>query len=235
VLPAEGGTVAAMIGYNEAKRWARDKSRFGHGDIRGIAGPETANNAATGAAMVPTLALGIPGSATTAVILGALLVHGLRPGPHLFTTTPLLLYAIFTAMLLANVLFLGLGLVGAKLFARVTLIPVKFLWPSVFVLACVGSYALQQSLLDVWIMVLAGILGFVLKRYGFSAAPIIMGLILGELVENSLKQSLIIFDHNWLRFLDRPIVVVLLVLVLASVTTPLVGRLRARRRRLPEG
>ncbi|MDH3790226.1 MAG: tripartite tricarboxylate transporter permease, partial [Rhodospirillales bacterium] len=94
VLPAEGGTVAAMIGYNEAKRWAKDKSKFGHGDIRGIAGPETANNAATGAAMVPTLALGIPGSATTAVILGALLVHGLRPGPHLFTTTPVLLYGI---------------------------------------------------------------------------------------------------------------------------------------------
>ena len=180
--------------------------------------------------MVPTLALGIPGSATTAVILGALLVHGLRPGPHLFTTTPLLLYAIFTAMLLANVLFLGLGLIGAKLFARVTLIPVKFLWPSVFVLACVGSYALQQSLLDVWVMVLAGILGFVVKRYGFSAAPIIMGLILGELVENSLKQSLIIFDHDWLRFFDRPIVVVLFVLTVASVTAPLVGRVRAKRR-----
>ncbi len=235
VLPAEGGTVAAMIGYNEAKRWARDKSGFGHGDIRGIAGPETANNAATGAAMVPTLALGIPGSATTAVILGALLVHGLRPGPHLFTTTPLLLYAIFTAMLLANVLFLGLGLIGAKLFARVTLIPVKFLWPSVFVLACVGSYALQQSQLDVWIMVLAGILGFILKRYGFSAAPIIMGLILGELVENSLKQSLIIFDHDWLRFFDRPIVVVLLVLTVASVTAPVIGRVRAKRRGAPEG
>ncbi|MDH3965657.1 MAG: tripartite tricarboxylate transporter permease [Rhodospirillales bacterium] len=234
VLPAEGGTVAAMIGYNEAKRWAKDKSKFGHGDIRGIAGPETANNAATGAAMVPTLALGIPGSATTAVILGALLVHGLRPGPHLFTTTPVLLYGIFTAMLLANIIFLGVGLLGAKLFARVTLIPVKFLWPSVFVLACIGSYALQQSLLDVWIMVIAGILGFVLKRYGFSAAPIIMGLILGELVENSLKQSLIIFDHNWLRFLDRPIVVTLLLLTILSVGAPIFRRIRARRRATAE-
>ncbi|MDH5513350.1 MAG: tripartite tricarboxylate transporter permease, partial [Gammaproteobacteria bacterium] len=118
LLPAEGGTVAAMIGYNEAKRWAKDKSRFGKGDIRGVAGPETANNAATGAAMVPTLALGIPGSATTAVILAALLVHGLRPGPHLFNETPTLLYGIFIAMLLANLMFMGLGLLGAKLFAR---------------------------------------------------------------------------------------------------------------------
>ena len=234
LLPAEGGTVAAMIGYNEAKRWARDKSKFGKGDIRGIAGPETANNAATGAAMVPTLALGIPGSATTAVILGALLMHGLRPGPHLFNETPTLLYGIFIAMLLSNVLFMGLGLLGAKLFARVTLIPTKFLWPAVFVLACIGSYALNQSILDVSIMVTAGIGGFVLKRYGFSPAPIIMGLILGELVESSLKQSLIIFDHNWLRFFERPIVVVFAVLTMLSFLMPAIGGYRARlRARLP--
>ena len=230
LLPAEGGTVAAMIGYNEAKRWARDKSRFGKGDIRGVAGPETANNAATGAAMVPTLALGIPGSATTAIILGALLVHGLRPGPHLFNETPLLLYAIFTAMLLANLIFLGAGLLGAKLFARITLIPTPILWPAVFVLACIGAYALEQAMLDVWVMVAFALLGFVLKRYGFAAAPIIMGLVLGAMVENTLKQSLIIFDHDWLRFLERPIVVVFLLLTLVSVSAPLIGRWLAKAR-----
>ena len=230
VLPAEGGTVAAMIGYNEAKRWAKDKSKFGKGDIRGIAGPETANNAATGAAMVPTLALGIPGSATTAVILGALLVHGLRPGPHLFNETPTLLYGIFIAMLLANLMFMGLGLLGAKLFARVTLIPTRFLWPAVFILACIGSYALNQSIMEVWIMVIAGFSGFFLKRHGFSAAPIIMGLILGELLESSLKQSLIIFDHNWLRFLERPIVVVFVLLTIISFLLPVIGGYRARLR-----
>ncbi|UCH75553.1 MAG: tripartite tricarboxylate transporter permease [Rhodospirillales bacterium] len=230
VLPAEGGTVAAMIGYNEAKRWSKDKSKFGKGDIRGIAGPETANNAATGAAMVPTLALGIPGSATTAVILAALLVHGLRPGPHLFNETPTLLYGIFIAMLLANLMFMGLGLLGAKLFARVTLIPTRFLWPAVFILACIGSYALNQSIMDVSIMVISGVGGFFLKRYGFSAAPIIMGLILGELVESSLKQSLIIFDHNWLRFFERPIVVVFVVLTVVSMAMPLIGGYRAQLR-----
>lgn len=234
LLPAEGGTVAALIGYNEAKRWAKDKSMFGKGDIRGIAGPETANNAATGAAMVPTLALGIPGSATTAIILGALLVHGLRPGPHLFTETPTLLYAIFLAMLLSNLVFGVFGLLGAKAFAQVTRIPIRFLWPSVFVLACIGAYSLEQSVLDVWIMVAAGLLGFALKRYGFAAAPIIMGLILGELVENSLKQSLIIFDHEWLRFLDRPIVVTFLALTLFSALWPLVSHWRARRAAVAE-
>ena len=233
LLPAEGGTVAALIGYNEAKRWAKDKSRFGKGDIRGIAGPEAANNAATGAAMVPTLVLGIPGSATTAIILGAMLVHGIRPGPHLFTETPMLLYAIFMAMLLANFAFAAFGFLGAKLFARVTLIPIEFLWPSVFILACIGAYALAQSMLDVWVMVIAGLLGFVLKRYGFSAAPIIMGLILGELVESSLKQSLIILDNEWLQFLDRPIVVTFLLLTAASFIWPLFIALRDRRRTKP--
>ena len=220
ILPAEGGTVAAMIAYNEAKRWSKEKDKFGHGAIEGIAGPEAANNAATGGAMVPTLALGIPGSATTAVILGALMVHGLRPGPYLFKEQPDLLYAIFLSMLVANVMFLGLGLVGAKLFARVTLVPRTFLWPSVFVLAVVGSYALTQSMIDVWVMLIFCLLGFLFRRYGFSPAPIIMGVILGELVENTLKQSLLIFEHNWWMFLERPIVVVFLVLTLMGLFGP---------------
>ncbi len=224
ILPAEGGTVAAMVAYNEAKRWSKDKDQFGRGAIEGIAGPEAANNAATGGAMVPTLALGIPGSATTAVILGALMVHGLRPGPHLFNEQPHLLYSIFVAMLVANVMFMGLGIVGAKVFARVTLIPRTFLWPSVFSLAVVGSYALAQSMLDVWIMLIFGLLGFLFRRHGFSPAPIIMGLILGELVENSLKQSLLIFEHDWLLFFERPIVVTFFVLTLAGLFGPLLYR-----------
>ncbi len=234
LLPAEGGTVAAMMGYAEAKRFAKDKSQFGKGDLRGIAGPEAANNAATGAAMVPTLALGIPGSATTAIILGALMVHGLRPGPHLFTEQPTLLYSIFLAMLIANIAFAVFGFFGAKFFARITLIPTTYLWPAVFVLACIGAYALEQAMLDMWIMIIAGFLGFIMQRFGFSAAPIIMGLILGELVEGTLKQSLIIFDHSWMGFLERPIVVTFLVLTLASMSLPVIAQLRARRRRLAD-
>ena len=235
ILPAEGGTVAAMIGYNEAKRWSKNKHEFGHGAIEGIAGPEAANNSATGGAMVPTLALGIPGSATTAVILGALMVHGLRPGPHLFKEQPDLLYGIFAAMLAANILFLCLGMFGAKLFARITLIPRTFLWPAVFVLATVGAYSLDQSVMDIWIMLLFGLLGFVFRRFGFSPAPIIMGLILGELVENSLKQSLIIFEQNWLMFFERPIVVTFFVLTLVGLFGPFLYGLLYKRRKSTEG
>jgi len=230
VLPAEGGTVASMIGYNEAKRWSKEPEKFGHGAIEGVVGPETANNAATGGAMVPTLALGIPGSATTAVIMGALMVHGLRPGPHLFIEQPHFLYAIFTAMLVANFLFLGIGAVGAKLFARITLIPNTFLWPAVFVLAMVGSYSLEQDVTDIYIMLVFGLIGYIGRRHGFSPAPVIMGLVLGEMVENTLKQSLIIFDHNWLMFLQRPIVVVFFLLTILGLFSPLLFKMFQKRK-----
>jgi len=217
VLPAEGSTMAAIIGYNEAKRWSKEPERFGRGAIEGVAGPEAANNAATGGAMVPTLALGIPGSATAAVILGGLQVQGLRPGPFLFEEQPALLYGIFFAMLLSNMLFLGIGLGGAKLFARVSLVPPTFLWPIVFVLCFVGAYGLEQSMVDVWVMVAAGLIGFVLKRFGFAAPPIIMGLVLGGLIETSLAQSMIIFDQDWTGFLTRPVAVVFFVLALSGL------------------
>jgi putative tricarboxylic transport membrane protein len=214
ILPAEGSTVAAIIGYNEAKRWAKNKSEFGKGAIEGIAGPETANNAATGGAMVPTLALGIPGSGTTAIILAALMVHGFRPGPYLVQNTPHFVYAIFTAMFVANVMFLIIGLPGAKLFARITLVPRQLLWPAVFVFSMIGAYAYHQSLFDVWIMLIAGLIGFVMLRHGFGPAPFVMGLILGRLVEEFWSQSMIIFDNNWFRFLESWVVDLFLVLTI---------------------
>ena len=218
VLPAEGSTMAAMIGYNEAKRWSETPEKFGEGTIEGVAGPEAANNAATGGAMVPTLALGIPGSATAAVILGGLQVQGLRPGPYLFEEQPGLLYGIFFAMLIANILFLFIGLLGAKVFARISLVPRTFLWPTVFALCFVGAYGLNQSIVDVWIMIISGLVGFVLKRNGFGPAPIIMGIVLGGLVETSLAQSMIIFDQQWTGFFTRPIALAFFALAMISLT-----------------
>lgn len=220
ILPAEGATIAAMIGYNEARRWSKNKAEFGQGAIEGIAGPEAANNAATGGAMVPTLALGIPGSGTTAIILVALIAQGLRPGPYLFQEQPHLLYAIFASMLVANIMFLGIGLVGAKVFARITLIPRTFLWPAVFALAIIGSYALQQSMIDVYVMFVFALIGYFLKGFGFAPAPIIMGLILGSMVENTLKQSLLLFDMEWWQFLARPICLTFFALTILSLCGP---------------
>jgi putative tricarboxylic transport membrane protein len=228
ILPAEGTTVAAIIGYNEAKRWARDKEGFGEGRPEGIAGPEAANNAATGGAMVPTLALGIPGSATTAVILAALVMHGFRPGPHLIRETPEFVYAIFGAMLIANFMFLGIGLAGAKLFSRITLIPRALLWPAVFVFAMIGSYANGASMFDVWLMLLSGILGFVMLRHGFGLAPLVMGLILGPLVEESFSQSMIMYDNEFIRLFDSPIVVGFFALTFLGLFWPALSALYRR-------
>ena len=229
ILPAEGSTVAAIIGYNEAKRFSKDKAEFGKGAIEGIAGPEAANNAATGGAMVPTLALGIPGSATAAVILAALVAHGVRPGPRLLSDTPEFVYVIFAAMLIANLMFFAIGLGGAKVFSRITLVPRTLLWPAVFVFSMVGAYSAASSLADVWIMLIAGFAGFVMQRHGFGAAPLVMGLILGRLVEESLSQSMILFDNNWLRFFESPICLLFFALTLLGLCwSPLVSALQRR-------
>ncbi len=236
ILPAEGATVAAIIGYNEAKRWSKNPEEFGKGSIEGIAGPEAANNAATGGAMVPTLSLGIPGSGTTAIILVALMMHGFRPGPYLIRETPEFVYAIFGSMLIANIMFFGLGMIGAKIFARVTLIPRTFLWPIVLVFSVIGSYALNQSVFDVYIMLISGVLGYIMLRHGFGPAPFVMGLILGKLIEENWENGMVFYDHNMLRFLESPIVVGFLI---ASIITlfwvPLTNAFRKLRATKVEG
>ena len=234
VLPAEGATVASMIGYNEAKRWSKKPEEFGKGSPEGIAGSEAANNSATGGAMVPTLALGIPGSPTAAVILAGLLVHGLRPGPTMFTDQAEFAYAIFWSMLFVNLLFLLVGLYGARAFARVTLIPVTVLWPCVFVFSIVGAYALDQSMFDVWIAIAAGILGYFMRMYGFSVVPLAIGLILGGMLEQRLGQSMVMLDEKWWLMLSRPISLFFFILTaLALFGRPvfqLINRTKARER-----
>lgn len=234
VLPAEGATVASMIGYNEAKRWSKKPEEFGKGSPEGIAGSEAANNSATGGAMVPTLALGIPGSPTAAVILAGLLVHGLRPGPTMFTDQAEFAYAIFWSMLFVNLLFLLVGLYGARAFARVTLIPVTVLWPCVFVFSIVGAYALDQSMFDVWIAIAAGILGYFMRMYGFSVVPLAIGLILGGMLEQRLGQSMVMLDEKWWLMLSRPISLFFFILTAVALfgrpVFQLINRTKARER-----
>ncbi|MDE0307896.1 MAG: tripartite tricarboxylate transporter permease [Albidovulum sp.] len=228
ILPAEGATVASMIGYNEAKRWSRTPEEFGKGAIEGIAGSEAANNSATGGAMVPTLALGIPGSPTAAVILAGLMVHGLRPGPAMFTQQAEFAFAIFWSMMLVNVLFFGIGLAGAKVFARVSLIPTRVLWPCVFVFSVIGAYALDQSMLDVWIALAAGVIGFFMRRYGFSVVPLAIGLILGDMLETRLGQSMVMLDEKWWLLFTRPLALFFFALTALALFGPLIWKIAAR-------
>ena len=231
ILPAEGATVASMIGYSEARRWSKNKEEFGKGAIEGIAGAEAANNAATGGAMVPTMVLGIPGSGTTAIILVGLMVHGLRPGPYLFTEQVDKVYQIFGAMLVANLMFMAMGLYAARLFARISLVPLTILWPVVFSLSVIGAYALNSSLLDVWIVLIFGVIGFFARRHGFAVAPIAVGLILGEMVETNLQNSLKMFDGEWWLILTQPLAAFFLVLAVLGLCGPLIIRLIFQRGR----
>ena len=220
ILPAEGATIASMIGYNEAKRWSKTPEEFGRGSIEGIAGSEAANNSATGGAMVPTLALGIPGSPTAAVILAGLMVHGLRPGPTMFTEQSTFVFAIFWSMLLVNVLFFFVGLYGARIFARATLIPLTILWPMVFLFSMVGAYALDQSIIDVWIALIFGVIGYLMKRYGFSVVSLAIGLILGGMLEKRLGQSMVMLDEQWWLIATRPLSLLFLVLTVLALAGP---------------
>ena len=224
ILPAEGATIASMIGYNEAKRWSKTPEEFGKGSIEGIAGSEAANNSATGGAMVPTLALGIPGSPTAAVILAGLMVHGLRPGPTMFTEQSTFVFAIFWSMLLVNVLFFFVGLYGARIFARATLIPLTILWPMVFLFSMVGAYALDQSMIDVWIALIFGVIGYLMKRYGFSVVSLAIGLILGGMLEKRLGQSMVMLDEQWWLIATRPLSLLFLVLTVLALAGPFLLR-----------
>jgi len=224
ILPAEGATIASMIGYNEAKRWSKTPEEFGKGSIEGIAGSEAANNSATGGAMVPTLALGIPGSPTAAVILAGLMVHGLRPGPTMFTEQSTFVFAIFWSMLLVNVLFFFVGLYGARISARATLIPLTILWPMVFLFSMVGAYALDQSMIDVWIALIFGVIGYLMKRYGFSVVSLAIGLILGGMLEKRLGQSMVMLDEQWWLIATRPLSLLFLVLTVLALAGPFLLR-----------
>ena len=179
--------------------------------------------------MVPTLALGIPGSPTAAVILAGLMVHGLQPGPTMFTGQAEFAYAIFWAMLLVNLMFIGVGLFGAKLFARVTLVPVQLLWPIVFTFSIVGAYALDQSLLDVFIALVAGVVGYFMRRFGYSVVPLAIGLILGGMLEKRLGQSLIMLDDQWWLMFTRPLSLLFFVLTVLALFGPACWRLFKQR------
>jgi len=178
-----------MTGYAEAVRSSKTPELFGTGIMEGIAGPETANNAAVGGAFVPLLALGIPGSASTAILIGAFILHGMNPGPLLFYKNPGLMYSIFVGMFFSNLLMMAAAYPSIKLFSRISRLPYCFLGPIIAVLCFVGVFTLKRSLGDVWIMLLAGILGYFMQKFRYSMASLILALVLGPIAEISFRQA----------------------------------------------
>jgi putative tricarboxylic transport membrane protein len=229
VLPATGATIASFISYIVEKKVAKDPSRFGKGAIEGVAGPESSNNAAAAGAMVPMLALGVPGSGTTAIILGALIMFGIRPGPELFDKNAELVWTVIASMYIGNAILLVMNLPLAGLFAQLLRVPYSWLYPPILALCVAGVYSQANSIEDVWMLVGFGALGWAMMRYDWPAAPMILGLVLGTIFENSLRQSMTLSHGSVGIFFTRPISATLLACALIAVMAPLAMRIYGRR------
>ncbi len=204
LVPAVGQPVAAFLGYSCAKRFSKEPEKFGKGSLEGVAGPEACNNAVNGPTLLPLMAFGIPGDMVTAVLLGALIVQGLRPGPGLFRDYGNIMYGVLMSMMVANFFMFVFGYILSGMYARIARINSKYLIPAVFALAVVGSYAVNNSVFDIAIMVFFGFVGFLLNRFGIPLAPLVITFLLGHGIENSLIQSLILFKGDPLGFFHRP-------------------------------
>ena len=221
ILPGTGASVASAVAYGTEKRLAKDSDTFGKGDIRGLAAPESANNAAAGGAMVPMLTLGIPGSGTTAILLGALLLFNVTPGPLMFEQRPEIAWGLIASMYIGNVALLVINLPLVGLFARLLTVPQQYLPPMIAVLAFIGVYSVVSNPHDLYMITLLGVVGWVLRKLDFSLAPVILGFVLGSLFENNLRRALSISGGDWSILLDSGNAIVLYVLAAVVVVVPI--------------
>jgi putative tricarboxylic transport membrane protein len=230
IIPGTGGSIASFMAYNEARRFSKDPGSFGKGNLAGIAAPEAANNGTTGGAMVPMLTLGIPGDVVTAVMLGALILIGVRPGPLLFSQHPDIVNALFVGFLLAQFIMLALGLATVRLWPRLLLVPTPVLLPLVLALCLLGTFSSSNSIFDMYVALAFGVIGFFVNRFGFSSAALILGVILGPLAERELGAALIIAHGDWARLFRSPLALAFYGISLLSLSYSL---LRPGRSKVP--
>ncbi len=221
ILPGAGATIACFMGYNEARRFSKHKEEFGTGSIEGVAGSEAANNAVTGGSLIPTLTLGIPGESVTAVLMGGLIIHGLQPGPELFTTYADMTYTFFAGFVLVQFAMLAIGLWGCKIFANIARLSDAILIPSIVVLCVVGSYAINNNIVEVIIMCIFGVIGYLVRKFDLNAAAIVLGLILGPIGENGLRRSLMLSDGDPSILFGTPLCWMLIALCVVGIFSPL--------------
>ncbi|MGP4105653.1 tripartite tricarboxylate transporter permease [Virgibacillus sp. L01] len=229
VLPGAGATIASFIGYITEKRIAKNPDEFGKGSVKGLAAPETANNAATSGAFVPLLSLGIPGSGTTAVMLGAFMVLGVQPGPLLMTDHPEIFWGIIASMYLGNVFLLVLNLPLIPYIAKILKIPRPLLISLVIMFSIIGVYAISFNTFDLYMLLLFGVVGFLMRLFAFPAPPLILAFILGGMMEQSFRQALTISNGSMMVFIKDPISLSLLLVALLSFTFPLIRQIRSRK------
>ncbi len=218
-IPGTGSAIAATLGYQSAERSSRNTTvAFGEGHPEGISAPESANSALTGGTLIPMLILGIPGDPITAVMLGALIIQGLTPGVTLFQDSPEIVYGLFGSYGVALIMLLVIGMLGTPIFVKAIRIPTRIMMPAIILLCIVGSYALQNSILDIWIMLFFGVLSYFMQRLGYPLLPMLLALILGKILEEQFRMSLIIALGNPFIFFQKPISLTFIVLLVAYVS-----------------
>lgn len=228
-LPGTGPSIAAFIAYATEKRISRTPERFGKGAIEGIAAPEAANNASVQAAFIPTLCIGIPGDAVMAFMLGAMIIHGIVPGPGLINEQPDMFWGLVASFWVGNVLLVLLTLPFIGVWVRILSIPRQVLYPLILFLICVGVYSVNSNIFDVFVAVVFGLLGFVMSVFRFPVAPVLLGYILGPLVEENFRRTLFISNGDFTAFVSSPVSVICLLLSLVAVVLPPLLMLRSRR------
>jgi putative tricarboxylic transport membrane protein len=234
LVPGPAGVLATFVSYTLERRVSRSPERFGAGAIEGVAGPESANNAATSSAMIPLLSLGIPFSAITAILLGALMIHGVQPGPLLITQRPDIFWGVIGSMYLGNAMLLILNLPLVGLFVSVLRLPQRLLATMILLLCLIGAFSVNNSPLDLWVLALSGIAGYLFRKVGIDPSPLVVALVLGPLLERMLRQTLFLTRGDLTAIVERPITLVLLLVGAAAVVGPALAATARRARRLAQ-
>ncbi len=224
ILPGAGGNIASFMAYNETKRWSKNPEKFGTGAVEGVAASESSNNATVSSSLIPLMSLGIPGSPVAAVLLGGLLIHGMQPGPKLFIETGQVAYTFIFGLIIANLIMLPVGFMVMRLVSKVLKVPSHYITTVVIVLSVIGSYAIRNSMSDVWLMMICGVAGFFLNKLDIEPGPLVLGLILGVIAEIGFAQSMLMSKAQGSIvpvFFLRPISMVLIVMALLSLFSPM--------------
>ncbi len=228
IIPGSAHIISSFLSYAVEKKISKHPEEFGKGAVAGVAGPESANNAASTGAFVPMLSLGIPTGPVTAVLMAALMVHGVPPGPSLMNDHPQVFWGFVASMYIGNVMLLALNLPLVGIFVHLLRIPYAYLYPLIIMFCIIGVYEVSHSIVDVWIMLIMGVVGYLLKKFSFDPAPLVLGLVIAPIFEMSLRQSLIMSNGNYLIFMSRPIAATLMVAAALMLAMSALSAIRAR-------
>lgn len=235
LMPGSGATLASFMAYAVEKKMNKNRHNFGKGAIEGVAAPEAANNAAAGGAMIPLLTLGIPGSGTTAVLMGALIMFNITPGPLLFQDHPQVAWGLIASMLVGNVMLLVLNMPLVKVFAKVIETPPTYLIPAILAISVFGVYAVQVSVFNLMLMIVAGVAAYYLAENDYPIAPLVLALVLGPMIESNLRRAMNQFNGDWTRFFTDPVALLFIVIAVLWVSVPQIMKLRGKKVLVEEG